>query len=64
VGFDGAVWQVRTGEEPVGEIVIDDVDFPWLSDRFTAGAAFGAVGDLFARELALIERDDEPFERG
>ena len=59
MGFEGEVWQVRTGAEPVGEILIDDADFPWLSGRFTAGPAFGAVRDLFARELALIEGDDE-----
>ncbi|NUR05087.1 MAG: hypothetical protein HOY79_53880 [Streptomyces sp.] len=59
MGFEGEVWQVRTGAEPVGEILIDDADFPWLSGRFTAGPAFGAVRELFARELALIERDDE-----
>ncbi|GAA2493591.1 hypothetical protein [Streptomyces longisporus] len=59
MGFEGEVWQVRTGAEPVGEILIDDADFPWLSGRFTAGPGFGAVRDLFARELALISRDDE-----
>jgi len=63
VGFEGEVWQVRTGEEPVGEILIDDADFPWLSGRFTAGPAFAAVRDLFARELALIERDDEDHQQ-
>ncbi|MCD9874631.1 hypothetical protein [Streptomyces guryensis] len=59
MGFMGEVWQVRTGKEPVGEILIDDTDFPWLSGRFTAGPAFEDVRELFARELALIERDDE-----
>ncbi|MDT0612634.1 hypothetical protein [Streptomyces lancefieldiae] len=46
----------ETGE--IGEILIDDADFPWLSGRFRAGPAYGAVQDLFARELALAERDD------
>lgn len=41
-----------------GEIRIDDADFPWLSGRFEAGPAYGDVRDLFARELALAERDD------
>lgn len=59
MGFEGEVWRVRSGAEPVGEIVIDDADFPWLSGRFTAGPAFGAVQELFARELALTQRDDE-----
>ncbi|WP_217238244.1 hypothetical protein [Streptomyces sp. AC555_RSS877] len=59
MGFDGEVWRVRSGEEAVGEIVIDDVDFPWLAGKFTVGPAYGAVRELFARELALAERDDE-----
>ncbi|MFE0802133.1 hypothetical protein [Streptomyces sp. NPDC058812] len=67
MGFEGEVWHVRgapdTGEggtgAEVGEILIDDADFPWLSGRFRAGPAFATVQDLFARELALAERDDE-----
>jgi hypothetical protein len=63
MGFDGGVWQVRSGDEPVGEILIDEADFPWLSGRFTPGPAYDAVSDLFARELALLERDyDEAWE--
>ncbi|MEU6357292.1 hypothetical protein ABZ896_49675 [Streptomyces sp. NPDC047072] len=59
MGFEGEVWQVRSGDDGVGEILIDDADFPWLSGRFTAGPAYESVRELFARELALIERDDE-----
>jgi hypothetical protein len=58
MGFEAEVWHVHSGGEPAGEILIDDADFPWLSGRFTAGPAFGAVRGLFARELALAERDD------
>ncbi|WP_395574857.1 hypothetical protein [Streptomyces sp. BK79] len=67
MGFEGEVWQVRAapdaGDDPgagagIGEIVIDDADFPWLSGRFRAGPAYGAVQELFARELALLEEDD------
>ena len=61
MGFVGEVWQVRGGEETagelVGEILIDDADFPWLSGKFTAGPAFDAVRELFARELALADDD-------
>lgn len=46
------------GGADIGEILIDEADFPWLSGRFRAGPAFGAVEDLFARELALAEGDD------
>jgi hypothetical protein len=62
-GFDSQVWTVRSGDEPVGEILIDDADFPWLSGGFTAAPAFDSLRDLFARELALVEeateRDDD-----
>ncbi|WP_416530301.1 hypothetical protein [Streptomyces coelicoflavus] len=66
MGFEGETWHVRgvpdIGEDggadtEIGEILIEDADFPWLSGRFRAGPAFDAVRDLFARELALAERD-------
>jgi hypothetical protein len=57
MGFDGGVWYVGCGEERVGEIVVDDADFPWLSGRFSPGPAYDAVEPLFARELALLEGD-------
>ncbi|MET9750381.1 hypothetical protein ABZZ92_32450 [Streptomyces ardesiacus] len=68
MGFEGETWCVRgapdAGEPAaagaeIGEISIDDADFPWLSGRFRAGPAYGAVRDLFARELALVEQDDD-----
>ncbi|WP_217143561.1 hypothetical protein [Streptomyces sp. AC627_RSS907] len=68
MGFEGEIWRVRgdgdagqdgQGGGEIGEILIDDADFPWLSGRFSAGPAFDAVRELFARELALAERDDE-----
>ena len=59
MGFDGEVWRVHGGDEPVGEIVIDEADFPWLSGRFVPGPGFAAVRDLFVRELALVQQDHE-----
>ncbi|MFH9570908.1 hypothetical protein [Streptomyces sp. NPDC017230] len=73
MGFEGETWYVRAAPDAeegadgadagagaeVGEILIDDADFPWLSGRFRAGPGFDAVQDLFAREIALVERDDE-----
>ncbi|MFJ3669445.1 hypothetical protein ACIPSE_23620 [Streptomyces sp. NPDC090106] len=59
MGFEGEVWKVRDAREPVGEILIDDADFPWLSGRFTPGPAYDSVRDLFTRELALAQRDDD-----
>ncbi|MFI7413737.1 hypothetical protein ACIBU0_34275 [Streptomyces sp. NPDC049627] len=62
MGFDGEVWRVRGGDDPVGEILIDEADFPWLSGRFTPGPGYDAVRALFARELALLERYDDAWE--
>ncbi|MFJ8544008.1 hypothetical protein ACIRFH_18650 [Streptomyces sp. NPDC093586] len=62
MGFEGEVWHVRgrtDAKARVGEILIEDADFPWLSGRFTPGPAYDAVRDLFVRELALAERDDD-----
>ncbi|MFD0432957.1 hypothetical protein [Streptomyces chartreusis] len=59
MGFGGAVWHLSGAEGPVGEILIDEGDFPWLAGRFTPGSGYEAVRDLFARELALLERDQE-----
>lgn len=58
MGFDGEIWHVRRGTDSVGEILIEEADFPWLSGRFTAGPAFAEVAGLFARELTLAESDD------
>ncbi|MFJ3492339.1 hypothetical protein ACIPPJ_01855 [Streptomyces sp. NPDC086091] len=49
------VWTVRRGAETVGEVAVDDGDFPWLSGRFTPGPAYADLAPLFARELALLE---------
>ncbi|SDO77058.1 hypothetical protein SAMN04487981_11372 [Streptomyces sp. cf386] len=59
MGSGGEVWQVRGGDVPVGEILIDEADFPWLSGHFTPGPGYAAIRDLFTRELALLERDLE-----
>jgi hypothetical protein len=59
MGFDGEVWHVHGDDGPVGEIVIDEADFPWLSGRFTPGPGYTAVRDLFVRELALLKQDHE-----
>lgn len=63
MGFDGQVWHLHSGDVPVGEILIDEADFPWLSGRFTAAPAFDALRELFARELALTEDLGEEWER-
>ncbi|MCX5329335.1 hypothetical protein [Streptomyces sp. NBC_00140] len=63
MGFDGQVWHLHSGDVPVGEILIDEADFPWLSGRFTAAPAFDTLRELFARELALTEDPGEEWER-
>lgn len=63
-GLDGQVWQLRSGDALIGEILIDEADFPWLSGRFAAGPAFEPLRELFARELALVEGEEyEEWER-
>jgi hypothetical protein len=59
VGFTGETWVVRHRQQSVGEILIEEADFPWLSGRFTAGPAFAALRPLFERELELMELDDD-----
>ncbi|MFF7445407.1 MULTISPECIES: hypothetical protein [unclassified Streptomyces] len=63
-GFEGQVWRLHSGGEPIGEILIDGADFPWLSGRFRATPAFTPLRELFARELALMEGEEiEKWER-
>ncbi|MEW2485963.1 hypothetical protein [Streptomyces sp. NPDC048411] len=59
MGFEGDIWRLLRGPEPVGDIVIDGHDFPWLRGRFVPGPGFESLRPLFARELALIDRIDE-----
>lgn len=61
MGRIGEVWQLRRGDELLGEITITEVDFPWLGGSFAAGSGFAEVASLFAEEFALtkvIEEDD------
>ncbi|MEV7929693.1 hypothetical protein [Kitasatospora sp. NPDC088779] len=58
MGFEGGVWRLVRREEPVGEIVVEEADFPWLHGRFVPGTAFPAVQPFFARSLALSEAED------
>jgi hypothetical protein len=52
------IWRLVRGEELIGEIVIDDVDFPWLHGRFVPTPAFERVKHLFDREQELLDADD------
>jgi hypothetical protein len=57
----GELWLVQRRGQPelVGEILVEEADFPWLSGRFTPGPAFVGVQSLFDRELELMEFDDD-----
>ncbi|MFI8084538.1 SRPBCC family protein [Kitasatospora sp. NPDC086009] len=61
MGFEGEVWRLMRQEELLGEIVIDESEFPWLYGRFAPTAAFGAVKPWFDESLALVEAEE--FER-
>ncbi|GGL33580.1 hypothetical protein [Planomonospora parontospora] len=55
MGFVGGIWRVLRGRELVGEIIVEDADFPWLRGRFAPGPAFAGVKPLFDRDLELME---------
>ncbi|MFF8615412.1 hypothetical protein [Streptomyces sp. NPDC015350] len=54
----GEVWRLLGQDGPVGEIVVEEGDFPWLSGRFAAAPAFAAWKPLFDRELSLMEAEE------
>ncbi|MEU3841394.1 hypothetical protein AB0E88_15350 [Streptomyces sp. NPDC028635] len=58
MGFVGQVWRLTGAAGAIGEVVVEEADFPWLRGRFTAGPAFGSVRGLFERELALADDED------
>ncbi|MFJ5262308.1 hypothetical protein ACIQAC_17755 [Streptomyces sp. NPDC088387] len=64
MGFEGGIWRVRGDEGEVGEILITEADFPWLSGTFTPGPAYEGVRELFAREIALVKQVDGVQEEG
>jgi hypothetical protein len=55
---DGQVWRLLRRGEPLGEIVVDDGDFPWLHGRFVPEPAFSEVRPLFERSLELLDAED------
>ncbi|MGW2563053.1 hypothetical protein ACWCXB_28165 [Streptomyces sp. NPDC001514] len=58
MGFVGEVWSLVRQDEVVGEIVIEEADFPWLHGRFEPGTAYSVVEPLFSRSLALAEAEE------
>ncbi|MFI6323696.1 hypothetical protein ACIBG8_39640 [Nonomuraea sp. NPDC050556] len=51
-------WRLSEAGRLVGEIHVDDSDFPWLLGRFVAQDGYVPWAAVFARELALLEADD------
>ncbi|OLZ59354.1 hypothetical protein AVW11_26500 [Streptomyces amritsarensis] len=58
MGFEGAVWRLVRQEELLGEIVIDEADFPWLNGRFVPTPTFSEVKPWFDASLALMEAEE------
>lgn len=58
MAFEGEVWQLLRQEELLGEIVIDEADFPWLRGRFVPTPRFAEVKPWFDEWLALVEAED------
>ncbi len=61
MGFDGEVWRLVRQEELLGEVVVDEADFPWLHGRFVPTPAFDEVKPWFDESLSLVEAEE--FER-
>ncbi|GAA2743340.1 MULTISPECIES: hypothetical protein [Kitasatospora] len=61
MGFTDEVWRLLRGDELLGEIAVDQADFPWLNGRFHPTPAFAGVRPLFdrTRELADAEQWEE-----
>ncbi|WP_100445916.1 hypothetical protein [Glycomyces xiaoerkulensis] len=57
MAFDG-VWELRRGSEVLGEIHVNDGEFPWLMGRFVPRPGFAEVKPLFDRSLELLHHDD------
>lgn len=57
---DGAVWDLRRGDEVLAELVVTVPDFPWLGGVLAPAAGFADVRPLFEEELRLsrLTEDD------
>ncbi|MGQ4389913.1 hypothetical protein [Streptomyces sp. SAS_270] len=58
MGFEGEVWRLMRQEDLLGEIVIDEADFPWLNGRFVPTPTFEEVKPWFDESLALLEAEE------
>lgn len=51
-------WRLQRGDEVLGEVVVNDSNFPWLTGSWSPTPAFDSVRPLFEAELDLVEDDD------
>ncbi|MFI2206679.1 hypothetical protein ACH47Z_39335 [Streptomyces sp. NPDC020192] len=58
MGFEGEVWRLMRQDKLLGEITIDEADFPWLNGRFLPTRAFAEVKPWFDASLALMEAEE------
>nr|WSX49140.1 hypothetical protein OG409_09380 [Streptomyces sp. NBC_00974] len=58
MGFQGQVWRLVRRHELMGEIVVEELDFPRPRGRFVAGSAFATFEPLFARSRVLADAED------
>ncbi|MFE3873890.1 hypothetical protein ACFXPX_05735 [Kitasatospora sp. NPDC059146] len=60
----GDRWQLLREGAPLGDIVVDGADFPWLDGRFVPRAGFAEVKPWFDESAAFVDAEDhEAFER-
>ncbi|MFJ8434819.1 hypothetical protein ACIQ9P_26310 [Kitasatospora sp. NPDC094019] len=58
MGFLGETWRLAREGEVLGEIVIDEADFPWLHGRFVPTSEFEAVRSWFEESSALLDAEE------
>ncbi|MEU3499114.1 hypothetical protein [Kitasatospora cineracea] len=56
--FTEETWRLLRGTEPVGEIRIDEADFPWLRGEFAPGPGWAEAAPRFAETLRLVREEE------
>ncbi|WP_330295471.1 hypothetical protein [Streptomyces sp. NBC_00503] len=57
---EGSVWQLVRQGEPLGAVVVESADFPWLHGRFAPEAGFERVRSWFeAVQTLMAEETDD-----
>ena len=51
-------WQLKRGAEILAELLLTEVDQPWLFCSFHPAAAYSSVAAFFANDAALLESRD------